>query len=111
MSAYLWAWLIVVLAVPLGLFALQRATRGLAWPRTKALLAMLLAVWTLLPAPVPGYDGYYAPAFLVFTFEWLFQQTGNPRTAGVILAAGTALALAALLLVNAFRRGRQRSDG
>lgn len=107
MGPYGWAWLVVALAVPLGLFALHRATRGIGWPRTRAVVAVLLAVWLLLPAPVPGYEGHYAPAFLVLTFEGLFQQAGNPRTAGVILAAGTALALALLLLMNALRRSRR----
>lgn len=107
MGAYGWAWLAAVLAVPLGLFAMHRATRGLGGTRLRAMLAVLLAVWLLLPAPVPGYEGHYAPAFVVVTFEWLFQQAGNPRPAGVILAAGTALALAGLLLLNVLRRSRR----
>lgn len=106
MGAYAWAWIIVAAMVPLGLFALHRATRGHGRPRLKAVAAVLLAVWLLLPAPVPGYDGYYAPAFLVFTFEWLFQLSGHPRPAGIILAAGTALALAVVLLTGILRRGR-----
>ena len=104
MSTYGWAWVVMVLAVPLGLFALHRATRDLGWRRTKLLLAALLIVWLLLPAPVPGFDGRYAPAFVVLAFEWLFQQAGNPRPAGLILAAGTVLVLAMMLLLGVMRR-------
>lgn len=110
MSAYGWAWVVVAVAVPLGLFALHRATRGVSWPRTKAVAAVLLAVWLLLPAPVPGFEGRYAPAFVVFTFEWLFQQAGNPRMAGLILAAGTVLTLAGVLLSGIGRRGRGKAS-
>jgi hypothetical protein len=106
MSAYGWAWLVVVVAVPLGLFALHRATRGLVGPLTQQVLAVLVTVWLLLPAPVPGFEDHYAPAFLVLTLEGLFQQSGNPRTAGLILVAGSILAVALLLLVAVITRGR-----
>jgi hypothetical protein len=107
MGPYGWAWVVVVVAVPLGLYALHRATRRLQWPRTRRVVAVLLAVWLLLPAPVPGYEGHYAPAFLVFTFEWLLQQPGNPRTAGIILIAGSVLAVAVTLLAGVARnRGK-----
>lgn len=106
MGAYGWAWLVIAAVVPLGLIALNRASRGLLGPRLRMALSLLLAVWLLLPAPVPGYPGHYAPAFLVFCFEWLFQQAGDPRPAGIILGAGTLLALALLLAVS-LRRGRR----
>lgn len=106
MSSYLWAWVVLAGSALLGLFALRRAVRGLFGRRLTGALTVLLLVWALLPAPVPGYDGHYAPAFLVFAFEWLFQQGGNPRPAGLILAAGTAAALALLLVMGLLRRNR-----
>jgi hypothetical protein len=96
----------VVASVALGLFAMHRATRSGGWSRTRAVVALLLGVWLVLPAPVPGYEGHFAPAFLVFAFEALFQQAGSPRPAGIILAAGTALALALVLLLGITRRRR-----
>ena len=108
MSAYGWAWVIIAAAVPVTLYALLRATRGWPWPGLRHALAWLVGVWLLLPAPVPGHGGHYAPAFLVFAFESLLQRPGSPRASGVILAAGTVLALAVLLLV--FRRRASRGD-
>lgn len=101
------AWIVAVVSVVVGLLALHLATRGPAWPRTRMTIAVLVAVWLLLPAPVPGFEGHYAPAFLVLTFEGLFQEAGHPRTAALILAAGTAAALALLLLLAMFTRGRR----
>lgn len=104
MTPYGWAWVIVVVAVPLALFALHRATRGMPLPRTRRLIGALLAVWAVLPAPVPDYPGHYAPAFLVFAFESLFQRPGDPTTSGVILAAGTVATLGVALLLVSRRR-------
>lgn len=111
MGAYGWAWVIAVGAVPAGLFALHRLTRRLAWPRTKALIAVLLAVLLLVPAPVPGYPGAYAPAFVVAIFEWLFQRPGQPGTAVIILLCGTLVTVAAALLLTVLRRRRAADAG
>ena len=103
---YAIAWLVVLGCVVVALFALHRATRGWRAPGTRATIGALLAVWALLPAPVPGHAGYYAPALLVFLFEWWFQRPGEPGTSGIILAAGTFLALGLGLLLGARRRRR-----
>ncbi|MFU8816440.1 MAG: hypothetical protein ACNA7W_13905 [Pseudomonadales bacterium] len=109
MGPYVWAWIIVVVAAPLALYALLRATRGMPLAATRHGLAWLVAVWLLLPAPVPNFPGHYAPAFLVFGFELLFQQAGDPRPAGLILAVGSALTLVVLLLW-ALVRGRAKRN-
>lgn len=106
MSAYGWAWLIVAAMVPLALFALHRAMRGAWAPRTRLAVLVLLGAVLLLPAPVPSYPGHYAPAFLVFAFESLFQRPGEPGTAGLILAAGAAATLAVIVLIASRRRRR-----
>jgi hypothetical protein len=110
MSPYGWAWVVVAVSLMLGLFAFLRATRGPRLRRTRTWLAALLAVWLLLPAAVPGYPGHYAPAFLVFAFEWLFQAPGEPRAAGVILVGGAALLCALGLLVGVWRRRGSKPD-
>lgn len=109
MDPHVLAWIAAATAVAVGLFALHRLTRTLRWRRSKIVVAVLLAVWLLVPAPVPGFDDHLAPAFLVFFFELLFQQTGHPRTAGVILAASGLLALALMLLATVLLGGRKRS--
>jgi len=104
MTAYAWVWVIVAAAVPVALFALHRATRGMPLPRTRRVVGALLGVWALLPAPIPGHPGHYAPAFLVFAFESLFQRPGEPTTSAVILAAGTVATLGVALLLASRRR-------
>jgi hypothetical protein len=105
---YLWAWVIVVLAAPLAMYTFLRATRGLALPGVRRALAWLIGVWMGLPARVPGYPENYAPAFLVFLFESLFQNDGKPRAAGLILVAGALVYAAALLVWVVVRRLRRR---
>ena len=52
----------------------------------------------LLPAPIPDYAGYYAPAFVVVIFEGVLQSDGEPRLALMILGAATAVVFIAVLL-------------
>ena len=44
-----------------------------------------VALFFLVPAPVPGYSGYYAPAYIVLIFEAFFQIDGSPAFSGQIL--------------------------
>jgi hypothetical protein len=104
---YLWAWVIVVVAAPLSMYAFLRGTRGLGLAGLRHALAWLIGLWLLLPAPVPGFPDNYAPAFLVFLFESLFQNDGKPRAAGIILAAGALIYVIGLLVWLAVRRLRR----
>lgn len=104
---YLVAWLTVAVMTLLGAFAFLRATRGLPLAGLWRALALLVAAWMLVPAPVPDFPGHYAPAFFVFLFEAVFQRSGEPRVAGLILAAATVGA-AVLILVSALLRRRAR---
>lgn len=71
----------------------------------RRLLVGLVGVWFLLPAPVPGYEGSFAPAFIVLIFEGLLQSDGAPAAAAAILAAGS-LIVTAVVLVHAGLRKR-----
>lgn len=96
--AYVWVWVVVAIAALLGALGLGMAWRGLPLARVRWWLTWLIPVCLLLPAPVPGYEGQWAPAFVVFIFEGLFQQQGAPEVAGRILLAGSFV-ISALVLV------------
>ena len=51
-------------------------------------LVVLLSL-LLVPAPIPGYPGDLAPAFLVALFESLFQADGKPLVALRLLGIGS----------------------
>lgn len=101
---YLWAWVIMAVATPVAVYGFLRATSGMALAGARRGLAFLVAVWLLVPAAIPNFPGHYAPAFIVFLFETLFQNDGKPRAAGIILAAATLSALALMLVWVAVRR-------
>jgi hypothetical protein len=101
---YLWAWVIMALATPVAIYGFLRATSGMALAGARRGLAFLMAVWLLVPAAIPNFPGHYAPAFIVFLFEALFQHDGKPRAAGIILAAATVVALALMLVWMVVRR-------
>ena len=91
-------WVVVVLA---SLAAAACAYRLLRNVRSRYLRVLLPAAWlglTLAPAPVPGFAGNLAPAFVVFAFEALFQASGEPWVAGRLALAGVAVAVALGLL-------------
>ena len=97
------AWLIAggAALVMLGcLFFLTRNFRSwwLQW-----VVRLLPPVLLLLPAGVPGSQGFYAPAFIVAPFEKYLQEEGEPAAALSRLLM-VALALVALITLAAFAR-------
>ena len=91
-------WLVVALAavgVAVSIYGFFRNSRFRG-----ALVFSLVVLLSLLlvPAPVPGYPGNLAPAFLVVLFESLFQAEGKPlvalRLLGIGLIVGIVLASA-----------------
>lgn len=109
MSGYGWAWLIIGAAGLIGWLALVRLTRPLGASPVRWLLQALVLLWLLLPAPVPGHAGQWAPAFIVLIFESVFQRGGEPLPAALILLFGSLVALL-LVMVLALRR-RRDADG
>jgi hypothetical protein len=101
---YIFAWSIMAVLTPLAVYGFLRATRGLPllWPRRA--LALVVASWLLVPAPIPNFPGNYAPAFFVFLFEAVFQHGGKPRVAAIILGMATFAALLSMLLFVLVRR-------
>lgn len=94
MNGYELAWVIIAVSGVLCLatvgMLLRHSVRGvLLWPALAVLAALLL-----VPAPHPGADGVWAPAFVVALFEGLFQPSGSPTVALRLLLAGLLVALA-----------------
>lgn len=106
--AYLEAWLVVVVAAGLGSVGLVFLTRPIQTPWLRVLLRVLPPVLMLVPAPVPGFAGNYAPAFVVLVFEGLFQSEGSVVAALTILI--TAAVLTVLLSVWFSRRANIKAD-
>lgn len=106
--SYLVAWVVWGVATLLllaGGFWLTRWIKPL-WLRD--LLRFLAAGTLLVPAGAGNLDGAYAPAWIVFLFEAFLQTEGDPVGATMMLMAGWALAIVALIGAMAFRvlRGR-----
>ncbi|MEM1436792.1 MAG: hypothetical protein AAGG11_22280 [Pseudomonadota bacterium] len=108
-DSYGMAWIVVFSAGLATLGCWFLLTRPVPWPWLRTSLRCVVAAWLLLPAPVPGYDGQYAPAFIVALFEFAFQKDGAPQEALQILGIGTAVVLALLLLAFLLARGRRSS--
>ena len=93
MTGYPLAWLIIVAMAVIGTIAVFFLTRPMGAGLLRNLLRVLPGILLVIPAPVPGYDGHLAPAFVVLVFEGLFQREGNPLGALAALATGLAAAL------------------
>jgi hypothetical protein len=78
---YLLPWLIAGCA-GIGLtLAVYKLTWFISAGFWRALVVLLVPVLLLTPAPVPGYQGQFAPAFLVLLFEGLLQAEGEVKVA------------------------------
>ncbi len=97
-------WVIVVLAaigLAVSIYGFFRKSR-----HSVVLFFCLVVLLSLLlvPAPVPGFPGDLAPAFLVALFESLFQADGKPlvalRLLGIGSIVGVVLASAIIWISN-----------
>jgi hypothetical protein len=100
---YLPAWIIIAVMAIVGSVCLVFLTRPMASSWFRTLLRVLPGMLLVAPAPVPGYPGVFAPAFVVLVFEGLFQSGGNALGAASILGA-TAI-LVTLIVVVTHRLG------
>lgn len=92
-------WIVIVVAGLAGTAGLVLLTRGMKAGLLRSMLRWLPPIVLMVPSPVPGYSGSYAPAFVVAIFESLFQADGSALTAALILLlaflAGVVLCVAA----------------
>lgn len=109
MNPYTTAWLVAGLAGLLGTVAMLVLTRNLSSGWLRRVLSWLPAILLLVPAEVPGFAGNYAPAFVVLTFEGLFQVDGEPMAAARMLVAAGLIGLLMITAAGRFGRGNRRS--
>ncbi len=106
------AWLVAAIAGLATLYGVIVLTRPLRSGFLKVWLRCMAAVLLLLPAPVPGFDAYYAPAFVVALFEATLQRDGQPASAmGLLLAVIVVVTVLVWLVFLLRRRGRWPGDG
>ena len=87
------------------------------WVLTRPLRSRFLRIWLralslalmLTPAPVPNFDGYYAPACIVALFEAVFQLQGQPAQSLKLLLATCLLATVVAALWAWLGPGRRRA--
>ena len=95
MTPYLIGWSILISAsflLSLVVFFWSRSVLGFF---SGFLLSTMVFVFLIIPAPIPNYQGYFAPAYVVFIFETFFQTKGSSTFSGqvLILALVTAFIL------------------
>ena len=97
MTPYLIGWSILICAsllLSLVVFFWSRLVFGFF---SGFLLSTMVFVFLTIPAPIPNYQGYFAPAYVVFIFETFFQAKGSYTISGQVLIL--ALVTASLLMV------------
>ena len=85
MTTYWIGWVVLVgasFAVSLVVFYWLRLLLGFF---SSFLMSMLLFVLLTVPAPIPNYEGYFAPAYVVFIFETFFQIKGSSKMSAQVL--------------------------
>ncbi len=68
----------------------------------------VLCLFLLVPAPVPNYENFYAPAYVVYIFETFFQIKGAPALSGQILLLSITALIVVLLSGRYFFRAKNR---
>jgi hypothetical protein len=90
-SAYSIAWWVILVAALLGAAIFYYLLKNVGKSLLRILAVTLTLVFFLVPAPVPGYAGHFAPAFVVCVFEALFQTEGDPALSLRILVIALGL--------------------
>ncbi|NOX52531.1 MAG: hypothetical protein GXP16_18665 [Gammaproteobacteria bacterium] len=115
MSHYNIAWVVVGVCGLLGGAITYHLLRRTSWHLLRMLCVALLVTLFVVPAPVPGYEGMIAPAFVIAIFESFFQTDGRPaaslRILGLaLLCVGVICALSYYFFVVKRRNKTSSSD-
>ena len=109
-TSYLIGWTTLIIA------SLLVSLVGFYWLRLfssfflSLLSSTLLFVFLTIPAPIPNYEGYFAPAYTVFIFETFFQIKGSSMMSGQVLVLALFSALI-LIIAGRYFHIKQRDKG
>jgi hypothetical protein len=112
MSGYVLGWTIMVLSTAAMAGSVWGLYRYTGFREALKLILPGLFILLVIPAPVPDYPEFLAPAFLVAIFEWAFQDNGKPWVALRMLGIGlvvAAMAGAGVWLALRMLRQRRKS--
>jgi multisubunit Na+/H+ antiporter MnhB subunit len=93
---YATAWMVIGASAVIGAYCLNLLIKGTRRSRAgsprklRYIFVALVFFFFLIPAPLPNYPEVFAPAFVVFIFEFLFQSNGSPNESRNILIVGLA---------------------
>ena len=85
-------WTVAVTAALLAFVGIWALTRPLGSRFLRIWLRALSLALMITPAPVPNFEGHYAPAYIVALFEAVFQLQGEPAQSLKLLLATCLLA-------------------
>ena len=111
---YATAWRVIGASAVIGAYCLNLLIKGTRRSRAgsprklRYIFVALVFFFFLIPAPLPNYPEVFAPAFVVFVFEFLFQSNGSPNESRNSLIVGlAAVTLIGLFSLFAFRSKRK----
>ena len=110
MGVVVGVWMVIVAAAGGGAFAMHRLLRASPRKLMRYLLIGSLLGLFLLPAPIPGYAGHIAPAFVVAIFEAFMQTDGKPALSLRILGLGLVVIIGLILLFHRIKLRRKSAD-
>ena len=108
------SWGLYLLAAVLTFLAWHRVTARIPWMTLRDLLRVVALAALFTPAPLPGYAGHFAPAWLVVLFDGVLQHSGDPLPAATVLLIVLVVLLALIAAWRYFRAGGNQglaSDG
>ena len=103
------AWTAALAAALLAFVGIWILTRPLGSRFLRIWLRALSLALMLTPAPVPNFEGHYAPAYIVALFEAAFQLQGQPAQSLKLLLATCLLATAVAALWSWLGPDRRRA--
>jgi hypothetical protein len=94
---YFYGWLVYVAAALILILCAWWLTSGLRWREPRQLLRLMVTVTLLLPWYTDADMKFFAPAWVMAVFEWVFEhnfwRAGGPLLMALIAAVALAMVL------------------